>query len=46
LGASTEWLGVVPADIEIGDLDELAAKYPAVTTDLRAISASVQHVGP
>ena len=39
LGASTEWPGVVPADVEIGDLDELAAKYPAVAADLRAIAA-------
>jgi len=44
LGASTEWPGVVPADVEIGNLDELAGKYPAVAADLRAIAASVQHV--
>jgi len=29
LGASTEWPGVEPADVEIGDIDTLAAKYPA-----------------
>ena len=46
LGASTEWPGVVPADVEIGDLDELAAKYPAVAADLLAIAASVRHVAP
>ena len=46
LGASTEWPGVVPADVEIGKLDELAAKYPSVAADLRAIAASVQHVAP
>ncbi len=46
LGASTEWPGVVPADVEIGNLDELAGKYPAVAADLRAIAASVQHVAP
>ena len=46
LGASTEWPGVVPADVEIGHLDELAAKYPGVAGDLRAIAASVQHVAP
>ncbi len=45
LGASTEWPGVVPADVEIGDLDELAGIYPAVAAELRAIAASVQHVG-
>jgi predicted cupin superfamily sugar epimerase len=46
LGASTEWPGVVPADVEIGNLDELARRYPSVAGDLRAIAASVQHVGP
>ena len=46
LGASTEWPGVVPADVEIGNLDELTRKYPAVAADLRAIAASVQHVTP
>jgi predicted cupin superfamily sugar epimerase len=44
LGASTEWPGVVPADVEIGHLDALAAKYPSVAADLRAIAASVQEV--
>jgi predicted cupin superfamily sugar epimerase len=47
LGASTEWPGVVPAeDVEIGNLDEIAARYPSVASDLRAIAASVQHVAP
>jgi predicted cupin superfamily sugar epimerase len=46
LGASTEWPGVVPADVEIGNLEELAGKYPSVAADLRAIAASVQHVLP
>jgi uncharacterized protein len=41
LGASTEWPGVVPVDVEIGDLDRLAEKYPAVADELRAIAASV-----
>src|SRR5918993_4135981 len=45
LGASTEWPGVIPADVEIGNLDEITAKYPSVAPDLRAIAASVQHVG-
>jgi predicted cupin superfamily sugar epimerase len=44
LGASTEWPGVVPADVEIGNLDALAAKYPAVAPQLREIAASVQEV--
>ena len=46
LGASTEWPGVVPADVEIGNLEELAENYPAVAADLRAIAASVQHRTP
>jgi predicted cupin superfamily sugar epimerase len=46
LGASTEWPGVVPADVEIGNLDELTGKYPAVAADLRAIADSVRHVAP
>lgn len=46
LGASTEWPGVLPADVEIGNLDALAGKYPSVADDLRAIAASVQHVAP
>jgi uncharacterized protein len=44
LSASTEWPGVIPADVEIGNLDELATKYQSVGPDLRAIAASVQHV--
>ncbi len=44
LGASTEWPGVIPADVEIGNLDELAGNYPAVAEELRAIAASVREV--
>lgn len=44
LGASTEWPGVIPADVEIGNLDELAGRYPAVAAALRAIAASVRQV--
>jgi predicted cupin superfamily sugar epimerase len=36
LGASTEWPGVEPADVEIGDVDALAEKYPGAASDLRA----------
>jgi predicted cupin superfamily sugar epimerase len=46
LGASTEWPGVVPADVEIGDVDELARRYPSVAADIRSIAESVQHVAP
>jgi predicted cupin superfamily sugar epimerase len=42
LGASTEWPGVVPADVEIGDVEELAPKYPRVAADLRAIAQSAR----
>ena len=41
LGASTEWPGVVPGDVDLGNVDALAAKYPAVAAELRAIAASV-----
>jgi predicted cupin superfamily sugar epimerase len=43
LGASTEWPGVIPADVETGDVEALAAKYPAVAADLRAIASRVRH---
>jgi predicted cupin superfamily sugar epimerase len=46
LGASTEWPGVVPADVEIGNLDVLADRYPAVAADLRAIARSTQPFNP
>jgi predicted cupin superfamily sugar epimerase len=36
LGASTEWPGVEPADIEIGDAESLANEYPEAAEDLRA----------
>ena len=42
LGASTEWPGVVPADVEIGNLAALAAQYPSVAAELREIAASVK----
>jgi hypothetical protein len=36
LGASTEWPGVEPADVEIGDVDSLAEKYPDAAANLCA----------
>jgi hypothetical protein len=45
LGASTEWPGVVPADVEIGDVEDLAANYPRVAADLRAIAQSARQDG-
>jgi predicted cupin superfamily sugar epimerase len=36
LGGSTEWPGVVVAeDVELGDVEALAAKFPAVATEIR-----------
>lgn len=34
LGASTEWPGVIPADVEIGDAKALAKRYPAVAQEI------------
>jgi predicted cupin superfamily sugar epimerase len=42
LGASTEWPGVLPPDVEIGNLEELAQSYPRVAPEMRAIAASVK----
>jgi predicted cupin superfamily sugar epimerase len=36
LGASTEWPGVEQVDVEVGDVEALAAKYPDAAVDLRA----------
>ena len=36
LGGSTEWPGVVPADVELGDAEALAKKYPAVAAEIRS----------
>lgn len=36
LGGSTEWPGVLPADVELGSVEELAAGYPAVADDIRS----------
>src|SRR5918995_5307351 len=42
LGASTEWPGVVPADVDLGNVDELAARYPSVAADVHAIANAVR----
>jgi predicted cupin superfamily sugar epimerase len=42
LGASTEWPGVEPVDVEIGNVDALAAKYPQVAHDLRTFPVPVK----
>src|SRR5262249_45311193 len=40
LGASTEWPGVVPADVETGNVDGVAANFPSVAAAGGAIAAS------
>jgi predicted cupin superfamily sugar epimerase len=35
LGGSTEWPGVLPEDVELGQADELALKFPKVADDIR-----------
>jgi predicted cupin superfamily sugar epimerase len=36
LGGSTEWPGVVPSeDVELGNVEKLAAKYPEAAADIR-----------
>jgi uncharacterized protein len=35
LGASTEWPGVIPADVELGKPDVLTAQFPKVAADIR-----------
>jgi uncharacterized protein len=35
-GASTEWPGVEPADVEIGNVEALTKEYPDAAEDLRA----------
>src|SRR6266700_3640250 len=42
LGASTEWPGVEPVDVKIGNVDALAAKYPQVADDLRTFPVPVK----
>lgn len=46
LGASTEWPGVVPANVELGNLEDLAASHPDVAADVRAIAATIPHAEP
>jgi hypothetical protein len=36
LGASTEWPGVIPADVEIGEVAKLAGEFPDVAEDIRS----------
>lgn len=36
LGGSTEWPGVIPTDVELGDAEMLAKKYPAAAAEIRS----------
>ena len=36
LGGSTEWPGVLPQDVELGDAAALAATFPKVAADIRS----------
>jgi predicted cupin superfamily sugar epimerase len=36
LGGSTEWPGVIPADVELGDMDALAARFPDVAAEIHS----------
>ncbi len=36
LGGSTEWPGVIPADVELGDAESLATRFPEVAEQIRS----------
>lgn len=38
LGGSTEWPGVIPADVEIGDGERLARRYPEAAAWIRSMA--------
>lgn len=40
LGGSTEWPGVIPADVELGDAETLAKKYPAAAAEIHSFPQS------
>jgi predicted cupin superfamily sugar epimerase len=42
LGASTEWPGVIPADVELGKPDVLTAEFPKVAADIRSFPEPVK----
>jgi predicted cupin superfamily sugar epimerase len=43
LGASTEWPAVVPGNVELGSLEQLAARHPDIADDLRSIASTIPH---
>jgi hypothetical protein len=42
LGASTEWPGVIPADVEMGDVPRLATQYPDVAAEIASFQVPQQ----
>ena len=46
LGASTEWPAVVPGNVELGSLEQLAARHPDIADDLRSIATTIPHAAP
>ena len=42
LGGSTEWPGVVPSDVELGDAHELARQFPAVADEIRTFPTPIR----
>jgi len=38
LGGSSEWPGVIPSDVEIGDTEELARRYPDAADLIRQVA--------
>ena len=46
LGGSTEWPGVIPADVELGDAEMLAKKYPTVAAEIRDFPVSAPRSYP
>ncbi|WP_137391737.1 cupin domain-containing protein [Rhodoligotrophos defluvii] len=46
LGASTEWPGVVPADVEIGNVERLAEDHPQLAPVLHAIASAAANTAP
>jgi uncharacterized protein len=41
LGASTEWPGVIPADVKLGDVARLAAQYPHFSAEIASFQVPV-----
>ena len=42
LGGSTEWPGVIPADVELGDAAELGERYPSALREIHTFPMPVE----